>query len=170
MIEIKEFLSVAVGPRSDEEVFNVHQIESLLDRVGQTLGCRKLLSPVVEQMLLHCTVQLACKLVSGELPLVSSAEGNKRLALLEKFVVLWAQTPSPPLHLLLSEPTLTAIFSATDSERTDYLFLIRQLIERGLLGEEDLGTNWPKLSALSWPEESSLPSLPNHRDILQVSQ
>ncbi len=54
--------------------------------------------------------------VSGELPLVSSAEGNKRSALLEKFLVLWSQTPSPPLHLLLSEPTLTAIFSATDSE------------------------------------------------------
>uniref|UniRef100_A0A8C2GK75 Codanin 1 n=1 Tax=Cyprinus carpio TaxID=7962 RepID=A0A8C2GK75_CYPCA len=36
--------------------------------------------------------------------------------------------------------------------KTDYLFLIRQLIERGLLGEEEVGTNWPKLSALSWPE------------------
>lgn len=183
LIEIKEVLSVAVGPRSDEEVYTVHQIECLMDRVEKTLGCRKLLSPVVEQMLLRCTVQLACKLVSGELPLVSSAEGNTRPALLEKFLVLWSQTPSPPLHLLLSEPTLTAIFSATDSERTDYLFLIRQLIERGLLGEEEVGTNWPKLSALSWPEETvekfqqlslatqfSLPSLPNHRDILQVSQ
>ncbi|XP_067310683.1 codanin-1 [Pseudorasbora parva] len=183
MIEVKEVLSVSIGPRSDEEVFTFHQIESLLDRVGQTLGCRKLLSPVVEQMLLRCTVQLACKLVSGELPLVFSAEGNKRPALLEKFLVLWARTPSPPLHLLFSELTLTAIFSATDSERTDYLFLIRRLIESGLLGEEDVGTNWPKLSALSWPEESverfqqlslttqsPVPSLSNHRDILQVSQ
>ncbi|KAK2878520.1 hypothetical protein QQF64_011434 [Cirrhinus molitorella] len=183
MIEIKEVLSVAVGPRSDDEVFTVHQIKSLLDRVEQTLGCRKLLSPVVEQMLLRCTVQLACKLVSGELPLVPSDEGNKRPALLEKLLVLWARTFSPPLHLLLSEPTLTAILSATDNERTDYLFLIRQLIERGLLGEEEVGTNWPKLSALSWPEESvekfqqlslttqfPLPSLPNRRDILQVSQ
>ncbi|KAK9960202.1 hypothetical protein ABG768_010277 [Culter alburnus] len=183
MIEVKEVLSVSVGPRADEEVFTVHQIESLLDRVGLTLGCRKLLSPVVEQMLLRCTVQLACKLVSGELPLVFSAEGNKRPALLEKFLALWAWTPSPPLHLLFSELTLTAICSATDSERSDFLFLIRQLIERGLLGEEEVGTNWPKLSALSWPEESvekfqqlslttqfPVPSLPNHRDILQVSQ
>lgn len=54
--------------------------------------------------------------VSGELPLVFSAEGNKRPALLEKFLALWARTPSPPLHLLFSELTLTAIFSATDSE------------------------------------------------------
>ncbi|XDV43496.1 hypothetical protein PO909_011973 [Leuciscus waleckii] len=183
IIEVKEVLSVSVGPRSDEEVFTVHQIESLLDRVGQTLGCRKLLAPVVEQMLLRCTVQMACKLVSGELPLVFSAEGNKRPALLEKFLILWTRSPSPPLHLLYSEPTLTAISSATDSERNDYLFLIRQLIERGLLGEKEVGTNWPKLSALSWPEESvekfqqlslttlfPVPSLPNHRDILQVSQ
>ncbi|XP_048048281.1 codanin-1 [Megalobrama amblycephala] len=183
MIEVKEVLSVSVGPRADEEVFTVHQIESLLDRVGQTLGCRKLLSPVVEQMLLRCTVQLACKLVSGELPLVFSAEGNKRPALLEKFLALWVWTPSPPLHLLFSELTLTAICSATDSEKSDFLFLIRRLIERGLLGEEEVGTNWSKLSALSWPEESAekfqqlslttqfpVPSLPNHRDILQVSQ
>uniref|UniRef100_A0A8C2DLM2 Codanin 1 n=1 Tax=Cyprinus carpio TaxID=7962 RepID=A0A8C2DLM2_CYPCA len=83
MIEIKEVLSVAVGPRSEEEAYTVHQIESLLYRVGQTLGCRKVIG-----------------------------------------------TPS----------------------KTDYLFLIRQLIERGLLGEEEVGTNWPKLSALSWPE------------------
>uniref|UniRef100_A0A8C1G7F6 Codanin 1 n=1 Tax=Cyprinus carpio TaxID=7962 RepID=A0A8C1G7F6_CYPCA len=84
MIEIKsdhkpcclmfqEVLSVAVGPRSEEEAYTVHQIESLLYRVGQTLGCRK---------------------------------------------------------------------------KTDYLFLIRQLIERGLLGEEEVGTNWPKFKTL----------------------
>ncbi|XP_052009059.1 codanin-1-like [Xyrauchen texanus] len=185
MIEIKEVLSVAVGPRSGVEVFTAHQIESLLDKVEQTLGCRKLLSPVVEQMLLRCTVQLACKVVSGELPLVSSAEGNKRSALLAKFLPLWCRTPTPPvpLHLLLSEHTFTAIFRATDSERTDYLFLIRRLIETGLLREEEVGSHWRKLSALSWPEESvekfqqlslatqfPLPSVPNHRDVLHVSQ
>lgn len=185
LIEIKEMLSVAVGPRSDEEAFTVHQIEILLDKVGQTLGCRKLLSPVVEQMLLRCTVQLACKLVSGELPLVSSGEGSQRSTLIHMFLLLWGRTPSPPapLHLLLSEPTLTATLSATDSERTDYLFLIKRLIEKGLLGEEEVGSHWPKLSALSWPEETvekfeklsmdtkfPVPSVPNHRDILQVSQ
>ncbi|KAI7804405.1 putative codanin-1 [Triplophysa rosa] len=185
MIEIKEMLSVAVGPRTDEEAFTVHQIEVLLDKVGQTLGCRKFLSPVVEQMLLRCTVQLACKLVSGELPLVSSSKASERSALIDKFLLLWDCAPSPPapLHLLLSEPTLTATLSATDSERTDYLFLIKRLIEKGLLGEEEVGSHWPKLSTLSWPKETvekfqklsmaakfPLPSAPNNRDILQVSQ
>lgn len=185
MIEIKEVLSVAVGPRVDEEVFTIHQIEVLLDRVGQTLGCRKLLSPVVEQMLLRCTVQLACKLVSGELPLVSSDQGNKKSALLDKFLLLWGRSPASPapLHLLLSEPTLTATLSATDSERTDYLFLIKRLVEIGLLKEEEVGSHWSKLSVLSWPEESvekfqqlslatkyQVPSMSNQMDILQVSQ
>ncbi len=39
----QEVLSVAVGPRSDEEAYTVHQIESLLDRVEQTLGCKKVI-------------------------------------------------------------------------------------------------------------------------------
>ncbi|TRY91770.1 hypothetical protein DNTS_023734 [Danionella cerebrum] len=173
MIEIKEVLSVAVGPRSDEDVFTVHQIESLLDR---------LLSPVVEQMLLRCTVQLACKLVSGVLPLVTSAEEDKsRAALLEKFPALWSWTPSPPLHLLLCEATVTAVLSATDSEKNDFLLLIKCLTDRGLLREEAVGTNWHQLSALTWSEESvekfqqlSLATqsrhLPVYRDVLQVSQ
>lgn len=37
----QEVLSIAVGPRSEEEVFTVQQIVSLLDKVGQTLRCRK---------------------------------------------------------------------------------------------------------------------------------
>lgn len=48
----QEVLSVSVGPRADEEVFTVHQIESLLDRVGLTLGCRKVIRPPI---LLQCT-------------------------------------------------------------------------------------------------------------------
>ncbi len=39
----QEVLSVAVGPRSDEEVYTVHQIECLMDRVEKTLGCRKVI-------------------------------------------------------------------------------------------------------------------------------
>lgn len=89
----QEVLSIAVGPRSEEEVFTVQQIESLLDKVAQTLRCRKVptgspsfvllifytscfylhvypcflfclqvVSSVAEQMLLRCTVLLACKL------------------------------------------------------------------------------------------------------------
>ncbi len=37
----QEVLSVAVGPRSDEEVYTVHQIECLMDRVQKHLDAEK---------------------------------------------------------------------------------------------------------------------------------
>lgn len=37
----QEVLSITVGPRSEDEVFTVQQIGSLLDKVEQTLRCRK---------------------------------------------------------------------------------------------------------------------------------
>lgn len=88
----QEVLSIAVGPRSEDEVCTVQQIGSLLDKVRQTLRCRKVqtvsvhlsswysvaiviirlsppflfclqfMSSVAEQMMLRCTVLLACKL------------------------------------------------------------------------------------------------------------
>ncbi|KAB5562360.1 hypothetical protein PHYPO_G00016930 [Pangasianodon hypophthalmus] len=189
IIEIKEVLSIAVGPRSEEEVFTVQQIGSLLDKVGQTLRCRKFMSSVAEQMLLRCTVLLACKLVSGELPLVSSAGGNRNEAvdvgsLLNEVVVLWTHIPSAhvTLHLLFSEPTLTAIINASDLQRYNYLLFVRTLIEKGLLREEEVSSHWAKLSELSTSMESienfqklSLASpspvpLVKSSDILQISQ
>uniref|UniRef100_A0A8B9RBJ6 Codanin 1 n=1 Tax=Astyanax mexicanus TaxID=7994 RepID=A0A8B9RBJ6_ASTMX len=44
IVEIKEVLSIAVGPRTEEEVFTVQQIFSLLDKVEQTLKSRKVQS------------------------------------------------------------------------------------------------------------------------------
>lgn len=84
-------LSVAVGPRTDEELPGVCQLEALLQRLGEALACRKvqetrphkLMTPlpstlistpsslcvfdqfstvVSGQMLVSSTVLLACKL------------------------------------------------------------------------------------------------------------
>uniref|UniRef100_A0A6Q2YTS5 Codanin-1 C-terminal domain-containing protein n=1 Tax=Esox lucius TaxID=8010 RepID=A0A6Q2YTS5_ESOLU len=41
LVEIKEVLSIAVGPRSEEDVLTVLQLKALLDRVEETLRCRK---------------------------------------------------------------------------------------------------------------------------------
>ncbi|XP_072545683.1 codanin-1 [Salminus brasiliensis] len=186
IVEIKEMLSITVGPRTEEEVFTIQQIGSLLDKAGQTLRCKKFMSPVAEQMLLRCTVLLASKLVSGELPMVSSAGSNKRgcsdfRPLLEEFVLLWTRTPSAPLHLLISELMLATIIHASDMQRCNYLILVTLLIEKGLLKEDEVGSHWMKLSELSWPVESiekfqklslaspsPVPSV-KHTDILQVS-
>ncbi|KAG7328248.1 hypothetical protein KOW79_008192 [Hemibagrus wyckioides] len=189
IIELKEVLSIAVGPRSEEEVLTVQQISCLLDKVGQTLRCRRFISTVAEQMLLRCTVLLACKLVSGELPLVISAGGNGNEAVhvgsvLNELVVLWTHNPSThvTLHLLFSEPTLTAIINASDLQRYNYVLFVKTLMEKGLLTEEEVGSHRAKLSEFSFPVESidyfqklSLASplpvpLLKSSDILQISQ
>lgn len=87
---MQEMLSVAVGPRTEEELPSACQVEALLQRLRDTLVCRKVektcphqpitsccprcspLAPlfvsaqfstvVSEQMLLSSTVLLACKL------------------------------------------------------------------------------------------------------------
>lgn len=33
----------------------------------------------------------------------------------------------------------------------NFLFLVRQLVERGILGEEEVVSHWRKLSQLPWP-------------------
>ncbi|KAM6960671.1 codanin-1 [Aplochiton taeniatus] len=62
LVEIKEVLSIAVGPRAEEELITGPQLTVLLERVAATLDCRKFLTPVSEQMLVRATVLLACKL------------------------------------------------------------------------------------------------------------
>ncbi|KAF7665801.1 hypothetical protein LDENG_00131560 [Lucifuga dentata] len=201
LIEIKELLSVAVGPRTDEELPTVSQLQTLLQKVGDTLACRKFLTAVSEQMLLNTTVLLACKLVSAELPVLclplykggvgvtvgygSGSEPPVR-AVLEQLAELVERDccSSAPLHLLFTPLTVTAVLRASDSEWNNYLFLVRKLVDKGVLGEEEVISHWKKLSDLALPSEliekfhlqsqsvnpSPLLELQSHMDLLQVSQ
>ncbi|XP_034531255.1 codanin-1 [Notolabrus celidotus] len=202
LIEIKELLSVAVGPRTDEELQTSSQIHTLLLRVGETLACRKFSTVVSDQMLVNSTVLLACKLVSAELPVLpppgcntgdgvvvgpgSGSEPPVR-ALLEQLAELWEGDcySSAPLHLLFTPLTVNAVLKASDTEWNNYLFLVRKLVDRGLLSEEEVISHWKKLTDLALPAElienfqlqsqSIKPQLPlaelqSHLDLLQVSQ
>ncbi|KAG9336800.1 hypothetical protein JZ751_003148 [Albula glossodonta] len=192
IIEIKEVLSITVGPRSDEEQLRVQYLEKLVQRLGETMSCRKFLSPVPEHMLLRCSVLLACRLVSGEVPLsphpVSPGASESAVGtsyptknLLEQLIHLWEQNlcPPAPLHLLFTDTTLAAVLSASRTQ--NFLFLVRRLLEKGLLTEEEVLSHWSNLSKLSWPTESMekiqelsstfsqpLP-LPIHRDTAELS-
>uniref|UniRef100_UPI0037E84750 codanin-1 n=1 Tax=Semicossyphus pulcher TaxID=241346 RepID=UPI0037E84750 len=202
LIEIKELLSVAVGPRTDEELPSSSQIKTLLQRVGETLACRKFSTVVSEQMLVNSTVLLACKLVSAELPVLplSGCSGGDGVlvgpgpgseppvrALLEQLAELWEEDccSAAPLHLLFTPLTVTAVLKASDTEWNNYLFLVRKLVDRGVLREEEVISHWKKLTNLALPAElienfqlqsqSIKPSLPvadlqSHLDLLQVSQ
>lgn len=198
LVEIKELLSIAVGPRTDEELPTRSQLLILIQRVGATLSCRKFLNAMSEQMLLNCSVLLACKLVSAELPVlplsgcggdvVGNGSGSEPpvTALLEQLAELWEKDScfSTPLHLLFTPLTVTAVLKASDTERKNYLFLVRKLVDRGLLSKEEVIAHWKKLTDLALPAElienfqlksetvkptSPLAELQSHMDILQVS-
>ncbi|XP_041809480.1 codanin-1 [Chelmon rostratus] len=202
LIEMKELLSIAVGPRADEELPTGSQIKTLLQRVGDTLACRKFSTVLSDQMLLNSTVLLACKLVSAELPVLSlsgrsggdgvvvgpgSGSEPPVRALLEQLAELWeGDCCSPtPLHLLFAPLTVTAVLKAGDAEWNNYLFLVRRLVDRGVLSEEEVISHWKKLTSLALPaklienfqlqSQSIKPPLPlaelqSRMDMLQVSQ
>ncbi|CAN9502488.1 unnamed protein product [Ophioblennius macclurei] len=170
LIEMKEVLSVAVGPRTDEELPTGSQLTILLQRVGGTLACRKFQTAVSEQMLLNSTVILACKLVSAELPVLPPSGCSERggvvagpgsgseppvTALLEQLAELWKEhrcSPAP-LHLLFTPLTVTAVLKASDTELKNYLFLVRKLVDRAVLSEEEVISHWKKLTDLALPAE-----------------
>lgn len=195
MIEMKEWLSIAVGPRTDKELPTVFQLSTLLHKVGETLACKKFSTAVSEQMLVNSTVLMACKLVSTELPVqpgsVNSGGGSGSgseppvSALLEQCADLWERDDcsAAPLHLLFTPLTVTAVLKAGDTEWNNYLFLVRKLVDRGLLSEKEV-SHWEKLTNLALPAEliekfqlhlqSMKPSLPLAElqscvDMLQVS-
>ncbi|MEQ2220474.1 hypothetical protein ILYODFUR_005852 [Ilyodon furcidens] len=170
LIEIKELLSIAVGPRTDEELPTGSQLKILLQRVRDTLECRKFLTPVSEQMLQNCTVLLACKLVSGELPVrslswcsrhggvaVDPSDGPEppESDVLEQLAELWERgcCSSVPLHELFTPLTVTAVLKARDTEKKNYLFLVRKLVDKGILSEEEVTSYWRKLTDLTLPAE-----------------
>ncbi|XP_068437178.1 codanin-1 [Clinocottus analis] len=169
IIEMKELLSIAVGPRTDEELLTGSQMKTLLQRVVDTLACRKFSTVVSEQMLLNSTVLLACKLVSAELPVLPSSgcSGGEEgvvggsgseppvRALLEQLVELWRgdRWSSAPLHLLFTPLAVTAVLKASDTEWKNYLFLVRKLVDGRVLSEEEVVSHWKKLTTLALPAE-----------------
>ncbi|XP_036006686.1 codanin-1 isoform X1 [Fundulus heteroclitus] len=170
LIEIKELLSMAVGPRTDEELPTGSQLKMLLHRVRSTLECRKFLTAVSEQMLQNCTVLLACKLVSGELPVrfsprcggpggaaVDPSGGSEPPVseVLEQLAELWEAgcCSSASLHQLFTPLTVTAVLKASATQKKNYLFLVRKLVDKEILREEEVISYWRKLTDLSLPVE-----------------
>uniref|UniRef100_H3DPL6 Codanin 1 n=1 Tax=Tetraodon nigroviridis TaxID=99883 RepID=H3DPL6_TETNG len=136
-IETKDLLSVAVGPRSAEELPGACQVEALLQRLEEALACRKFSTAVSEQMLVSSTVLLACKLDQGDGVVAGPGLGSEApvRALLLRLVGLWGEDccSSAPLHLLFAPLTVTAVLNAGDAEWNNYLFLVRKVVDRGLL-------------------------------------
>ncbi|XP_057716347.1 codanin-1 isoform X2 [Corythoichthys intestinalis] len=186
LIDIKDLLSVAAGPRTDDELPSGFQLQTLFRRAGDTLVCKKFLTAVSEQMLLNATVLLACKLVSAELPLAPTSGGEESepsvIALLEQLGELWERDNicCAPLHLLFSPLTITAVLKAGDNERNNYMHLVRRLVDGGLLSEEELVSHWTKLTKQTVPDalqelmekfgHNNISSLHSQMELLQLSK
>nr|XP_055172811.1 codanin-1 isoform X3 [Nyctereutes procyonoides] len=107
--EIKDVLSLAVGPRDPEEGISLDHLEQLLGQLGQMLQCRQFLCPPAEQHLAKCSVDLASFLVADQIPVLGppaprGLERGQARRLLHLLLSLWKdgfQVPVP-LQLLLS--------------------------------------------------------------------
>ncbi|XP_054421502.1 codanin-1 isoform X2 [Pteronotus mesoamericanus] len=160
--EIKDVLSVAAGPRDPEEGVSPEHLEQLLGHLGQTLRCRQFLCPPAEQHLAKCSVELASLLVADQIPVLGPPpqhwlERGQARRLLHMLLSLWKddfQVPVP-LQLLLSPRNVGLLADTRPREWDLLLFLLRELVEKGLMGRKEIEACLDSLREAQWPEDFS---------------
>ncbi|XP_053521842.1 codanin-1 isoform X3 [Artibeus jamaicensis] len=160
--EIKDVLSVAAGPRDPEEGVSPEHLEQLLSHLGQTLQCRQFLCPPAEQHLAKCSVELASLLVADQIPVLGPPaqhwlERGQARRLLHMLLSLWKddfQVPVP-LQLLLSPRNVGLLADTRPREWDLLLFLLRELVEKGLMGRREIEACLDSLREAQWPEDFS---------------
>ncbi|XP_043839414.1 codanin-1 isoform X1 [Dromiciops gliroides] len=160
--EIKDVLALAVGPRDPEEGVAPEHLETLLQQLRETLQCRQFLCLISEQQLAKCSVELASFLVADQVPTLGPP-GPQRLergearGLLQTLLSLWHedfQVPVP-LQLLLSPRNVGLLADTRPREWDLLLFLLRGLVDRGLMGRVEIETCLKSLHQAPWPEDFS---------------
>ncbi|XP_045142391.1 codanin-1 [Echinops telfairi] len=143
--EIKDVLSLAVGPRDPEEGVSPEHLEQLLGQLGQTLRCRQFLCPPAEQHLAKCSVELASLLVADQIPILGPPpqprlDRGQARRLLRMLLALWKDNFQVPVPLqLLLRPRNVGLLAANRPREWDLLlFLLQQLIETGLMGRMEV--------------------------------
>ncbi|XP_035940504.2 codanin-1 isoform X2 [Halichoerus grypus] len=160
--EIKDVLSLAVGPRDPEEGVSPDHLEQLLGQLGQTLQCRQFLCPPAEQHLAKCSVDLASLLVADHIPVLGPPaprrlERGQARRLLHVLLSLWKddfQVPVP-LQLLLSPRNVGLLADTRPREWDLLLFLLRELVEKGLMGRTEIEACLGSLRDAQWPKDFS---------------
>ncbi|NXM65320.1 CDAN1 protein, partial [Serilophus lunatus] len=167
IIEIKDVLCVAVGPRDEDEVIDCVWLESLLGRLSQTLRCRKFICPTSEQQLAKCTIELASLLVSCSLPLsleMKSPEksterprvkNNPTYGLLKLLLSVWKEdfgTPVP-VQLIFSKKNVGYFADVKQREWDLFLFMLHGLVEHELMRTSEIESYLHRLEELPWPSD-----------------
>ncbi|KAM9201714.1 codanin-1 isoform 1-T1 [Dugong dugon] len=160
--EIKDVLSVAVGPRDPEEGVCPEHLEQLLSQLGQTLRCRQFLCPPAEQQLAKCSVELASLLVADRIPVLGPPaphrlDRGQARRLLHVLLALWKDDFQVPVPLqLLLRPRNVGLLADTRPREWDLLlFLLQELVERGLMGRTEIETCLGSLHEAQWPGDFS---------------
>ncbi|XP_030670082.1 codanin-1 isoform X1 [Nomascus leucogenys] len=156
--EIKDVLSLAVGPRDPDEGVSPEHLEQLLGQLGQTLRCRQFLCPPAEQHLAKCSVELASLLVADQIPILGPPaqyrlERGQARRLLHMLLSLWKEDfQGPvPLQLLLSPRNVGLLADIRPREWDLLLFLLRELVEKGLMGRMEIEACLGSLHQAQWP-------------------
>uniref|UniRef100_Q8IWY9-1 Isoform 1 of Codanin-1 n=1 Tax=Homo sapiens TaxID=9606 RepID=Q8IWY9-1 len=156
--EIKDVLSLAVGPRDPDEGVSPEHLEQLLGQLGQTLRCRQFLCPPAEQHLAKCSVELASLLVADQIPILGPPaqyrlERGQARRLLHMLLSLWKEDfQGPvPLQLLLSPRNVGLLADTRPREWDLLLFLLRELVEKGLMGRMEIEACLGSLHQAQWP-------------------
>ncbi|GAB5572532.1 codanin-1 isoform X3 [Prionailurus iriomotensis] len=157
-----DVLALAVGPRDPEEGVSPEHLEQLLGQLGQTLRCRQFLCPPAEQHLAKCSVELASLLVADQIPVLGPPvqhrlERGQARRLLHMLLSLWKddfQVPVP-LQLLLSPRNLGLLADTRPREWDLLLFLLRELVEKGLMGRTEIEACLGSLHDAQWPKDFS---------------
>ncbi|XP_026939856.1 codanin-1 isoform X1 [Orcinus orca] len=160
--EIKDVLSLAVGPRDSEEGVSPEHLEQLLGQLGQMLRCRQFLCPPAEQHLAKCSVELASLVVADQIPVLGppaqqQLERGQARRLLLMLVSLWKEDFQVPVPLqLLLRPRNVGLLAATRPREWDLLlFLLRELVEKGLMGRMEIEACLGSLHEAQWPRDFS---------------
>ncbi|XP_063105626.1 codanin-1 isoform X1 [Cavia porcellus] len=154
--EIKDVLSLAVGPRDPDEGVSPEHLEQLLGQLRQTLRCRQFLCPPAEQHLAKCSVELASLLVADQIPILAAPhrlERGQARRLLLMLLSLWKEDfQGPiPLQLLLSPRNVGLLADTRPREWDLLLFLLRELVEKGLMDRMEIETCLGSLHETPWP-------------------
>ncbi|XP_063803724.1 codanin-1 isoform X2 [Pseudophryne corroboree] len=139
--EIKDILSIAVGPREEEEGVGIMQLKSFLERLSETLNCRKYITPSAEHHLAKCTVELASLLVSDHVPLLDGASAEADTVHEEQI-----RKPEEVRRFL------TALLAVWEKDfRWDlFMFMLRRLVEIGLTRQEDIEEHMCRFQEYKW--------------------
>ncbi|XP_042131962.2 codanin-1 isoform X4 [Peromyscus maniculatus bairdii] len=160
--EIKDVLSLAAGPRDPEEGVSPERLEELLSQLSQSLQCRQFLCPTAEQHLAKCSVELASLLVADRIPILGPPtqhrlDRGQARRLLHMLLSLWKddfQGPVP-LQLLLSPRNVGLLADTRPREWDLLLFLLRELVEKDLMGQLEIEACLGSLNEAQWPEDFS---------------